>query len=711
MKTRNKKWKSPMAVFMIFLVFICILFLQYIYLSLSPSVYGINMQKFVLNRNTYSNTLYAKRGNIYDSENNVLATTVSSYTVIAYLDPSRTGSSKTLYHVVDKENTAKVLSPLLNMSVESIMELLNKDKYQVELGPGGRGISEILKNKIENLNLPGIDFIESFKRYYPNGDFASYLIGYAKKKDIEIEINNATKIDQVLTGELGIEVKYNNELKGIDGYTRYQQDRYGYKIPDTKEETVEAVDGSDIYLTIDSNIQRIIETATDEAEKYSPDWMTINVMDAKTGDILASSSTPSYDPNVLNITNYENPLTSFVYEPGSVMKIYTYMCAIEKGTYKGNDTYTSGKITVEDTDIYDWNVKGWGNITFDYGFEMSSNVAVSYVMQRFLNKQDLYDCFKSYGFGNITDIELPRELSGSLKFNYPVEVAAASYGQGIFTTPIQHLQALSIVANDGYMVKPHIVKKIVNNGKTTYEREVTKTKIVSKTTTDKMQELMYNTVNDVAGNATGLSYKIEGINLMGKTGTAEVYSNERKSYSGGYIYSFSGIFPKEDPQIIVFVSTKNPTSSSAIKKITHDAIESIANYKGMLTTNSGEKAIKKYSISKYVNQNVNDITSKLKANGLNTIVIGDGDVIVDQFPVAGTTALTGDNIILLTNKPNNKMINFIGLSRIEAETILKFLKFDYEIEGNGFVINQNISLNTTINSKIKLILKPKYNIE
>ena len=314
MKTRSMKWKTPMVVFYIFLVFILILFIQYVYLSISPNVYGINMQEFAANRNTYSTLLHAKRGTIYDIQGDILAQDVSSYTVIAYLDESRTGSSFKLYHVADKQMTAEALAPLLNIEVDEILDLLNRDVYQVELGPGGRGISEILKKKIEELNLPGIDFIESYKRYYPNGDFASYIVGYAKKQLVDIELDNTIKQEEMLVGELGIEVEYDELLKGENGYLSYQQDRYGYKIPDTPEINEPAIDGSDIYLTIDANIQRILESVIDEnIELYDPEWVTINAMDAKTGDILGSASSPSFDPNKLNLTNYENPLTSFVY--------------------------------------------------------------------------------------------------------------------------------------------------------------------------------------------------------------------------------------------------------------------------------------------------------------------------------------------------------------------------------------------------------------
>ncbi len=251
MKTRKKEntnWKYPNKVFKIFLVFILVLYLQFAYISLSPNIYGINMDDFAKSRNTVKMTLPAARGNIYDKDKNVLALNVTSYTVIAYLDESRTGKSKTPLHVVDKKKTAEALAPILNMEVSYLEKLLSKKAYQVELGPGGRGISELKKTEIEALNLPGIDFIESHKRFYPNGDFLSYAIGYAK--DVSNDENESE-----ITGELGIELEYNDILKGTDGYLEYQKDRFGYKIPDTKETRVEAKDGSDISLTIDSYIQ------------------------------------------------------------------------------------------------------------------------------------------------------------------------------------------------------------------------------------------------------------------------------------------------------------------------------------------------------------------------------------------------------------------------------------------------------------------------
>ena len=209
-RNNNNTWKYPIKMFIIFLVLFCIIILQFGYISLFPSVYGINIKKFATNRNTVSTVLRASRGNILDSSGNALAINVTSYTVIAYLSSTRTTDSSNPKHVVDIDYTASKLSPILNMSEETLKKLLSSSAYQVELGPGGRGITEVKKKEIADLELPGIDFIEDQKRYYPNGDFASYIIGYAKKNE-----------DGEIIGELGIESKYNDALKGMDGSLKY----------------------------------------------------------------------------------------------------------------------------------------------------------------------------------------------------------------------------------------------------------------------------------------------------------------------------------------------------------------------------------------------------------------------------------------------------------------------------------------------------------
>ncbi|MBE6151724.1 MAG: penicillin-binding protein [Firmicutes bacterium] len=694
-KEKNQSWSFPGKVFITFLVFILILFVQYAYVALFPSVYGINMEKFASNRYTVSSILRAKRGNLFDSEGNLLALNVSSYTVIAYLSESRTGSSKIPLHVVDKQATAEALSPLINMSVETILGLLNRNAYQVELGPGGRGITELKKEEIEDLNLPGIDFIEDQKRYYPNGDFASYILGYAKKQE-----------DGTILGELGIESKYESILKGTDGSTQYQQDRYGYKIPDTPETTIEPIDGSDIYLTIDSGVQRFLESAMKENnKKYSPEWAVLTVMDAKTGKILGSSTTPSYDPNILNITNYENPLVTYAYEPGSTMKIYSYMCVMENSNYNGELTYKSGHIDIGEESIQDWNGKGWGHITYDLGFEYSSNVAIVELVQQNINKQILKECYQKYGFGQLTGVELSREQSGSLKFNYPIEVATASFGQGIATTPIQNLQALTIIANNGKMVKPKIIEKIVDSktGEITYEYSLDMSEqIVSVETINKIKELMNNVVTGENEGTTGRLYNIEGLDIIGKTGTSQYYDIEGGGYSTGknnYIYSFAGMFPKDNPEIIIYGSVKNPSwnTSVGLANMVTTVSKDIAKYLNINMETNKDDLTKEYIVESFINNDVDDVVKKLQDYGIKTTIIGEGNKVIRQSAMVNSTLLSGDRVVLITNDKNITMPSVRGWSRREIIILCDLLNIKYEFEGYGYAISQSIAAGEVIN--------------
>ncbi len=713
MKTRKElsNWNFPKRMFKICTFLIFVLFLQLTYLAISPNIYGINMDKFAQSRNTVKTTLSAARGSIFDKDENVLALNVTSYTVIAYLSPKRTGSKKTPLHVVDKEKTAKELAPVLNMTEEAILKLLNKNVYQVELGPGGRGITELKKVEIENLKLPGIDFVESHKRYYPNGDFASYIIGYAKENDD----SNAE-----ITGELGIELKYNDILKGKDGYLEYQKDRFGYKIPDTKEIRVDAEDGKDVYLTIDSNIQRFVETAVKEASSESnPEWMVLAVMDAKTGDILGSASTPTFDPNKKNIVNYESPLVSFTYEPGSTMKTYSYMCAMEKGTYKGNATYDSSGIEFTDDIIRDWNKTGFGVISFDKGFEYSSNVGASYLAQRFIGKEDLRECLRSFGFGKITGVELPREQTGKVAFKYPIEIASASFGQGITSTAIQQLRALTIISNNGKMLTPHIVDKIVDRstGEIIYQSKKIETKaLVSTSTITKIKDLMYNVVNGTDPFTTGRAYKIDGYDIIGKTGTAQ-YVNARtgKYVAGSYIYAFSGMFPKDNPEIIVYSVLAKPATASNVSMQTavQSVMNNIATYKNMFQKTQIDTDNHSISVSSYFNKNTDEVVQSLKSKNIKVITIGSGNKVIDQYPSRGSEITPHEVVILKTNGTDLKMQNVTGLSRTSVEAYLKLLGVSYQIDGYGYVTGQSILEGTTISSdsNITITLSQKYNLE
>lgn len=494
------------------------------------------------------------------------------------------------------------------MKEDDIYEILNQENmYQVEFGTAGKGLTELEKEEIEKLNLPGIDFIEDVKRYYPNGSFASYVLGYA-----------TTNEDGKIVGEFGMEELLNDVLSGTDGYTTYQKDLNGYKIPGTKEVTVDAVDGNDVYLTIDSNIQFFVEQAIGEAEEnYNFDWMTIVVADAKTGEILGTGQSPTFDPNTRDIENWTDITVAEAYEPGSIMKIYTYMAAMEAGTYRGSDKFKSGVYETEDeTKIYDWLPQGFGTITYDQGFIASSNVGVINIMNNFINKTILQDYFKKLGFGTKTGITLANEVSGQIKFNYQTEVYNASFGQGITTTPMQHVKALTSIANDGIMLKPYIISKVLDeNNKEVYtgQREELG-QVASKETTDKMKELMYNVVNSNWYGATGTIYKVKNSDVIGKTGTAQLVNEQTGSYytdDYNMTRSFVGMWPKDDPEVIIYASVKRSGTSTPISKAVTSIIENMNKYLNIFSEEEDD-TIENFIVDNYLNKTKTDVESKTK---------------------------------------------------------------------------------------------------
>lgn len=651
------------------------------YVVLSDKVDGINLKDKSASISTVKKTLYADRGNIYDINGEELASTVNSYTVIAYLNSNKT-------NVSDKEKTAKELSPILNMTEEKLIELLNKKLYQVELRPGGYGITEVVKARIEKLELPGIDFIKnSKKRYYNKSTFASYIIGYAKVLD-----------DGKISGELGIEGYYDDILSGTNGYTKYlKYTSSNYKIPNTNEDTKKAKDGSDIYLTIDSSIQLIAEKAVSSMkEKFNTDWAVFTVMDAKTGAIVASATNPNFNPNDTNtIKEYMNPLLSYQYEPGSVMKVFSFASSMEEGKYDGEETFKSGSYTLDDgTVIRDSERKGWGTISFDEGFARSSNVAATTLALR-LGVDKLSEYYNNLGFGKKTGIELSNEAIGDIEMVYQSELATASFGQGVSVTAIQMLQALSAMTNDGTVIKPYIVDKVVDqNGNITYqgERQVVK-KVYSTNTVNKMHEIMKKVID------INKYWQVNNVSIMGKTGTAQIASPKGGYLTGTYDYikSFAGIFPADDPKYIVYVAGKKPeTNIGSWAKVITTAIEEIVSYAKLTESKSDADPSKIITLDNYISKYLDTTLEELKNKKIDVIILGNGKYIINQYPLKNKTLLSGEKLFLLTNDKEIKMENLKGWSLSEVKTYCNLIGLKLEYNGYGYVINQSIEENAIL---------------
>ena len=709
-KKKRNNIKYSLKVIVGSLLLFVVLILRLTQIALATEIDGTNLKELASKRTTRTDTILAKRGTIFSSDGETLAQNVSSYKIIAYLDEKRTTNPKKPQHVVDKEKTAKALSPILGIEEEKLLQYLSKENvYQTEFGSKGKGLTELTKQKIDDLNLPGIDFIESYKRYYPKGQFASYTLGYAKTTSEE---------ENIIVGEMGIEKEYDNILKGEDGYITYQKDLRGYKIADTIPIQKDATQGKDIYLTLDSSIQFFVEQAINNADRdYDYEWFHITIADAKTGAILATANSPSFDPNTRNITNYLDTLVSQPFEPGSTMKTFTYMAALENGVYDGTETYKSGVyVTKDGTQIGDWDRNGWGMISYDRGYALSSNVGVINIINRHMNSMMLRQYFKKLGFGKTTKIELPNEQPGKIEFKYETEILNAGFGQGITTTPIQHIQAMTTLTNDGILLRPYVVEKIVDpitkevilqNGKDEKER------VASTTTVEKMIQLMDDCVNG-AGN-TGIGFKIDGGQLIGKTGTAQIAKENGRGYISGkseVISSFSGIYPKNDPQIIIYAAVKRPTNGSqtplsrAVKEIVHN----VSKYYGNDDSKQNTIEITNYKVPSFINKKVESVKTTLTSDKIKYVVIGEGEKVVKQSPSPDTTMTNQDTIYLITNDRNQKVPSVKGLSSKVAKDLLQKLSIKVTLDGVGYVTEQSITAGTEItpNMEIKLTLQPKF---
>ena len=713
-KKRKNNIVYSRVIILISLLLFCVIIFRTIQLGLSTEIDGKNIKELASSRTTRTTVISAKRGSIYSMNGDVLAQNVSSYKLLAYLDPERTINPDKPQHVVDKEETARQLATVLNMSYEDILYRLNKDSEglkQTYFGVAGKNLNELTKKKIEDLNLPGLGFEESFKRYYPKGQFASYILGYAKAESEE---------EPEIKGEMGIEKQFDSILKGEDGYTTYQKDLRGYKIANTPTYTKPAVQGKDVYLTIDSNIQFFIEQAINNADQeYDWEWFTITLMDAKTGAILGTANSPSFDPNYRNISNYLDLFTAMPYEPGSTMKTFTYMASMENGLYNGSDTYKSGVyVTSDGTHIGDWDRSGWGVITYDKGYAMSSNVGVINLIKNGMSSVMLRQYYKKLGFGKKTGIELPGENRGNLEFKYETEILNAGFGQGITTTPVQNVKAMTPLTNDGMLLQPYIVSKIVDSETGDVIDETKREEIervASSQTVQKMIQLMDDCVNGY-GN-TGSGYRIDSGELIGKTGTAQIANENGGGYLNGkadIISSFAGIYPKSNPQVIIYASVKRPTNglqkpiSNAVKEI----VNNISKYYGNTETTAG-LVIDSSKLQNYTNKKVDNVKVDLINRNINHVILGNGNKVIKQSPNPNEMISSNDTLYLITNDNNITVPNVVGLSSKVAKDLLTKLNIKTNLDGVGYVTAQSVPEGTLITENMEMILtlSPKFFLE
>ncbi|OAK67069.1 penicillin-binding protein [Lederbergia galactosidilytica] len=642
--------------------------------------------------------LKAKRGSIFDHNGEIIAEDSESYTLVAVLDESLTTDKKKPRHVVDPAETAKQLAEHIDMKEADIYKALTKNAKQVEFGKAGKDLSLSVKNKIEDLKLPGIGFLKDTKRFYPNGVFASHLIGYAQKDQ---EKNGTSNI----VGKMGLEQSFNDLLTGKNGSIQYEGDVWNYILPNAEKHIKEPENGQDIYLTLDKKIQTFLEDAISQVdEKYSPERIMAVVADPKTGKILAMGQTPTFHPDTREgiEQSWHNEVIETSFEPGSTMKIFSLATAIEEGVFNPNDSFPSGKYQVDrQTIIRDHNSgTGWGTISYLEGVQRSSNVAFAYLLEEMGTKawREAMDEFK---FGQRTNIGLPNEATGKILYRYPVEKVTSVYGQGTTVTAIQMVQAMTAIANEGVMMKPYVVDKIVNS--TDGTEKVTKPEVagkpISKETAKKVLDVLETVVT--GENGTGKIYNIEGYQVAGKTGTAQIAGPTGKYLEGknNFIYSFLGVAPVDNPQLVMYVMVDRPqlddneNGSKPVSMIFNTVMKSSLQYLNI----KPEEFVKAETIKlpDLSGKSLSEATKWLKDKGLEPIVIGEGKKIVQQSPVPEQTLIVGEKVYLKTNG-STTIPDMKGWSKREVINLSEMADITLKIEGEGYVSKQSSKAGTVV---------------
>lgn len=701
-------------VFIFFAVSFITLFLT-LKLGYVQIVKGEELKKGALEQQTKGIEIKAKRGIIYDTNGKKLAISVSAYTV--WCSPA---------DIEEPEVTAKKVSEILNMDEEEVYKKITKRQRVEKIK---QWITKEEAEELRKANLKGIEIIDDNKRYYPYGSFASHIIGF-------------TDIDN--NGLYGIEKTYDKYLNGTPGKWIKSTDAKQRQLPYGSEKMYEAKDGLGVVLTIDETIQHFAEKAALEALiKNKAKNVSIIVMDPNTGDILAMASKPDFDPNSprepldenlkeewKNLPQDElqkkwydmwrNFVINDAYEPGSTFKIITSAVGLEENVVSPDSHFYCGGFI---NDIPGEKLKCWryynphGDQTFKEGVQNSCNVVFVNLGRRIGNER-MYKYIKAFGFGQTTGIDLTGEQAGiipsSAESMKEINLATISYGQGIAVTPIQLITAISAVGNGGNLMKPRLVKELIDvdgNIVHSFEPEV-KRKVISEYTSKQLLDILESVVSE----GTGRNAYVPGYRIGGKTGTAQKVI-DGKYAQGKYISSFAAIAPVDDPKIAVLVIIDEPTNGAyyggvIAGPVMGEVVEETLKYLDIepkYTEKEKEEFNNKVKVPDVRNKNIVDagkiLTDLQFKYNTETIEVTEKSIVIDQFPLPGTEVSRGSIIDLYLNdkRKNSNIVvmpELTGKSRDEVIKILDEMNLKYKFNGSGTVTNQKPSSGTEIDENI-----------
>ena len=449
----------------------------------------------------------------------------------------------------ERKDLAKELSSLLDLKEEVILQRMNKkdDPYEPLINKANIETVE----KIREMDIEGLEISLKEWRYYPKNDLASHLIGFV----------GMTEKGNV--GQYGLEGYYENELKGEKGVLEGEKDIYGYRIPFLSQKSEPAKDGSTLILTIDQNIQFKVEKELTKAiEDHNAESGTIIIMNPKTGAILAMANYPSFNPNkygkVESIDSFLNSAIQKLYEPGSVFKPITMAMGLDMGKINPNTVYQDkGRIIVGGRVIGNVDGKTYGEQTMTQVLEKSLNTGAYYVQEQ-VGREAFQEYLKKFNFNGPTGIDLTGEVSGNISnafTSYKIDLATMSFGQGIAITPIGLISAIGAIANEGKIMRPFVVEKIIDfEGKEIITEPEIKKEVISSEAAKNLAKMMVS----VTENGSGSLAKVKNYSIASKTGTAQIPDLEQGGYTDEVIHSFVGFAPAFNPEFAMVIKLDKP---------------------------------------------------------------------------------------------------------------------------------------------------------
>ena len=660
-----------------------------------------------------SSTIDAKRGIIYDCNKKALAISADVDTITVNpklitvkvdgnVDEEKTKSLK--------EKIAKEFSDLFKLDYNETLNKLNSEKSTETIAEKVETdkVKELKNWMKENSTYSGINIDEDTKRYYPFNNLASNLIGFCGSDNQGLD---------------GIELEYDDVLKGTNGKLTTAISASQKAIPDSNKEYIAPENGSNLYLTIDSTIQSIAEKYLKQAveENNCKRGGNVIIENPETGEILAMATYPDYNLNTpyepnewikdrfdkLSQTEKTNKLYSMwrnravldTYEPGSTFKTIIASTALENGittTDIQGDFYCSGAQKVADAVIHCAKESGHGSESLRQALENSCNPALIQLGQR-IGKDTLYKYFKLFGLFDKTGIDLPSEGTSTFwdkKDVGPVELATMSFGQRFSITPMQLVKAVSAIANGGNLITPHIVKSIENTDTGTITNIETKIErqVISKDTSDKMKSIMKDVV-EVGG---GTYAQVQGYTIGGKTGTSEPDPNHKEN---GYVSSFLAIAPVENTKLVVLLTlyapqTKNYYGGKIAAPVVSQILSEVLPYMNIPSNDIATAKEDLISTPNVKNKTLSNAKEILEKAGLKYEYSGSADdIITEQMPASGTQLTKGGIVMLYSEKNKERKEQEVpdlkGITYERAKNILASKKLNISSTGDGIVIAQN----------------------